>query len=96
MFLSAFYFSAGTYAHDSAGLTCFDGVGVMSAYKMFEDDPILFNKSMQIMWRCGEKQGEEGGCPNIFQPINGTVLQGDPIPQAMIASMYTWVYEYDL
>ena len=101
MFLSAFYFNRGLYHTDSAGLTCFDGVGHMSAYKFFETDPLFFKHSMKLQWRCGEKQGSLNGCPNVYQHPSANNLEnmrsnlrGDL--NSTLTSLYVWVYEYDL
>ena len=101
MFLSAFYFNRGPYHGDSAGLTCYDNNGLMSAYKMFEDDPIFFEKSMMLRWRCGEKQGEPEGCPNVFQkshPYKSRSFVAESVdaynPKPTVVSFYVWVYEY--
>lgn len=53
-FLSAYYYSGGQYHNGHAGLTYISGPGTMSAYKFFEDDPVMFTKSFKLLWRCGE------------------------------------------
>ncbi|XP_065179191.1 uncharacterized protein LOC135809705 [Sycon ciliatum] len=67
-FLSAYYFNKGLFHGDHSGLTCKANPGQMSAYKFFEDDPVLFSKSLKLTWRCGESSQGENGCPNVFHP----------------------------
>lgn len=107
-FLSASYFDAGIYHSDHSGLTCFQSPGTMSAYKFFEEDPVLFSKSFSLSWRNGEwpYHGEgPGACPITADqhPSHGYRLSRanatDHTPplklynQASI-TMYSWVYEY--
>ncbi len=54
MFMSAYYYDQGIYHTNQAGLTFFEFPHAMSAYKFFEDDPVLFTKSFKLIWRCGE------------------------------------------
>ena len=65
-FLSAYYFNRGLYHGDDAGCTYFDSKGAMSAYKFFENDPVLFTESFELVWRCGEEQTDSEGCPNTY------------------------------
>ena len=55
LFLSAFYFWGGMFHGDSAGVTYVDPPKKMSAYKFFEEDPVMFEQSFQLIWRCGEQ-----------------------------------------
>ena len=66
-FLSAFYFDKGLYHLSNAGLT-YKGKGLISAYKFFENDPVLFTKSFELWWRCSDKDisGDKYGCPNSW------------------------------
>ena len=60
-FLSAHYFNRGIYHTDNSGLTCKENNGMMSAYKLFENDPLLFSKLLAFIWRCGETiDGKDG------------------------------------
>ena len=54
MFLSAYYFNNGIFHTDHSGLTYLKRPTAMSAYKFFEDDPILFKNSFNLVWRAGE------------------------------------------
>ena len=109
MFLSAYYFNKGIFHGDHAGLTCKNFPGQMSAYKFFEDDPVLFSKSLKLIWRCGETTGGENGCPNAFngaptkahyskdQNIEEKVVLGKTTglgAHPTVVDLYTWVYEY--
>ena len=105
-FLSAFYYNSGLFHSDNSGLTYKADPGTMSAYKFFEDDPVLFTKSFRLRWRCGEVIGtgfEE--CPNAF--LGGSKsksLRSNQSPKTKIitspnvgittVTTYTWVYEW--
>ena len=102
-FLSAYYFDKGVYHTDDAGLTYTDGKSTMSAYKFFEEDPILFTKSLRLVWRCGEKLDGTDGCPSDFPPptekaskpsqrANFDVNQMTDVVTNVTA--YVWVYEW--
>ena len=64
-FLSAFYFEGLKFQAPNSGLTYIDKENV-SAYKFFENDPLLFSKSLDLLWRCNEKNItiDKHGCPN--------------------------------
>ncbi len=97
-FLSAYYFDKGAYHLDNAGLTYKDGIGLMSAYKFFENDPLLFSKSLELVWRCGETVGVADGCPNTFpwNPARGVHGDGYTAPNLANTTVtsYVWVYEW--
>ena len=100
-FLSAYYFNRGVYHLDNSGLTYIstDKPGVMSAYKFFENDPLLFTKSFELTWRCGETINTNSGCPNDWPPPGPSEKhagRGDSAPQLAdtIVTTYAWVYEY--
>ena len=59
-FLSAYYFNKGLYYSDHSGLTYFEKPGTMSAYKLFELDPVIFSGAFNLVWSCGEAQNS--GC----------------------------------
>ena len=67
-FLSAYYFNEGLYHLDNAGLTYLDKEGLVSAYKFFENDPLLFTKSFALWWRCSDVDFSQDkyGCPNTW------------------------------
>ena len=101
-FLSAYYFNEGVYHLPNAGLT-YKKNGTMSAYKFFEDDPLLFTSSFELIWRCGEQfdPPDEGGCPSDFPPpvhegygrMRRDYKPTDTL-QPIKATTYTWVYEW--
>ena len=64
-FLSAYYFNAGRFQAPNSGLTYIDK-GRVSAYKFFENDPLLFSKSLDLWWRCSDVDitKDKHGCPN--------------------------------
>jgi len=66
-FLSAFYFSEGMFKTENSGLTWYEGQGTLSAYKMHDRDPVLFNDGFQLIFRNNENTvgcGELDLCPN--------------------------------
>ena len=67
-FLSAYYFDKGLYHLDNAGLTYLNKSGLVSAYKFFENDPLLFTKSFELWWRCSDRDisKDKHGCPNTW------------------------------
>ena len=79
-FLSAYYFTRVMYHGNDAGCTYRDGKGAMSAYKFFENDPILFTNSMQLVWRCGEEQKDSDGCPNTYPSMLEKANDNSQIP----------------
>ncbi len=95
-FLSAYYFNKGAYHLDNAGLTFKDGKGTMSAYKFFENDPILFTKSLVLTWRCGETANGAVGCPNDYPPPREEGAGYTPTLANTNVTTYTWVYQYTL
>ena len=65
-FLSAFYFDAPKlFQAPNSGVTYKDK-GRVSAYKFFENDPLLFSKSLDLWWRCADLDitQDKHGCPN--------------------------------
>ena len=101
-FLSAFYYNSGLFHSDNSGLTYKADPGTMSAYKFFEDDPVLFSKSFRLRWRCGEVIGtgfEE--CPNFYFGSKSKSLDSDQLAKTSIiaspnvdittVTTYTWV-----
>ena len=94
-FLSAYYFNRGIYHSDNSGLTFKDNKGAMSAYKLFENDPLFFTKSLELVWRCGETVGDTVGCPNSYPPpshLRG--MLATPQLANTIVTTYVWVYEW--
>ena len=109
-FLSAYYYSGGLFHTDHAGLTFLQNPGTMSAYKFFEDDPVFFQKSFKLIWRCGEVNDNDcykpgGGCfisgNNQYCNTKHGILkhrmpQLDNNVQLAITTMssYVWTYEW--
>ena len=97
-FLSAYYFNKGVYHNENSGLTAQEGKGTMSAYKFFEKDPVLFTKSLELIWRCGETVGVKNGCPDDFPPPSGKNHKEPHFNKVQLAdtsvTTYTWVYEW--
>ena len=93
-FLSAYYFNAGLYHFNDAGLTAKDDKGFVSMYKFFERDPILFSQSFELMWRCGETLDGKDGCPTTFPPNSGHEYHSSAGLSDTFVTTYTWVYEW--
>ena len=94
-FLSAYYFNEGLFHSDNSGLTYIQGPGTISAYKFFENDPILFTKSLLLRWRCGETVGSEtDDCPNDFKSPSGHRNAPSSGLKTAVVTTYTWVYEW--
>lgn len=97
-FLSAYYFNKGIYHLPNAGLTYKEN-STLSAYKFFENDPLLFTSSFELIWRCGETQGDQNGCPSDF-PSSSAAVRNRPQdykPNTVYptkVTTYTWVYEW--
>ena len=74
-FLSAYYFNEGVFKTPQAGLTFKSASGQVSAYKVHDRDPVLFNDGLVLTFRNGE---EVGGCgsmeraPNQWCPPNAS------------------------
>lgn len=81
-FLGTYYFNRGRYALPTAGLTHMDpeegGNHRFSAYRFHEEDLIIFQKGLRLVWRNGEE-------------LDGHRF-GDP--QASEVTSYVWVYEW--
>ena len=100
-FLSAFYFDRGPYISYQAGLTykleSTNSTHIL-AYKFFVDDPVIFSKSLQLIWRNSETLDGPDGCPSQF-PAGKRAADKVPWPgetaEAHIQS-YVWVYEWPL
>ena len=98
-FLSGYYYNRGVYHTDHSGLTYKENPGTMSAYKFFESDPIVFSKSFELIWRCGETINVNQGCPNDWPPpvaetYNNEKRYSSPSLANTTVTTYAWVYEY--
>ena len=68
-FLSAYYFNEGEFKTPNSGLTVYDGKGTLSAYKVHDRDPILFDDGLQLVFRNMESTtgcGDMAHCPNQY------------------------------
>lgn len=104
-FLSAFYFNRGVYHGFQSGLTYNSSVNgtQIVAYKFFVDDPVLFSKSFQLIWRNYETINGPDGCPGQFPP-NPKSKEDLPRPKTKSLGVgkpakahvqsYVWVYEW--
>jgi hypothetical protein len=83
-FLGTYYFNRGMYHLPLAGLThkAQDAQGncSFSAYRFHEEDPILFQRGLRLLWRNGEEK-------------DGKVYGGVP-PQQSLVTSYVWIYEW--
>ena len=90
-FDSAFYFNAGQFHQENAGLTHLlrnDNTSELSAYRLHDDDPIFFQNGFQFVWRIGDVSDTNG--------LKCTAIKGDPAgsPQPTTITAYTWVYTW--
>lgn len=104
IFLGSYYFDGGVFFSDEVSLVSRDDPmnGEISAFRFFDSDPMLFRKSLEVVWRCGEHKGIDklNGCPNTF--YNGNIAESidknnkytAKKANNTIVTTYTWVYEY--
>ena len=97
-FLSAYYFNRGVYHSPNSGCTYKGGHGAISAYKFFENDPLLFTESFQMIWRAAEKLNGVDGCPSDFPPPRTmfsskvhSKIKGVQYADAVV-TIYLWAY----
>jgi len=88
-FDSAFYFNAGPFHQENAGLTHLvvkDGHVELSAYRLHDADPIFFQNGFRFEWRVGDVSDARG--------LKCTSVKGSPAgsPQPTAVTAYTWVY----
>ena len=95
LFLSAYYFDGGSFHLENSGVTYLnDNSWTLSAYKYFENDPILFRSSLLLLWKAGETSDDVDGCPCDFPPPpRGSC--GVPTPSGTTyVTSYVLVYEW--
>ena len=81
-YLGTYYFNRGTYHLDEAGVTHLNevhGEQHFSAYRFHENDPVLFQKGIRLVWRNGEAKPD-------LSPY------GDPRKSEL--KSYVWTYEW--
>jgi len=90
-FDSGWYFNAGPFHIDTAGLTHFVNQNnnvQLSAYRVHEADPLTFNDGFQFVWRVGDTVDASGiKCLSL----TGNTA-GSPMASSVIA--YVWVYTW--
>jgi hypothetical protein len=83
-FLGTYYFNRGLYHSPVAGLTHKNqdagGLCSFSAYRFHDQDPIVFQKGLRLVWRNGEEK-------------DGKVFGPAP-PEVSHAISYAWIYEW--
>lgn len=89
-FDSAFYFNAGVFHQENAGLTHWlanDSLNEISAYRLHDQDPIFFSHGFRFEWRVGDVNDPKTGlkCTSVKGDISGD-------PQPTTITTYTWVY----
>eukprot|EP01084_Bolivina_argentea_P116703 207304_1 len=102
MYLSGFAFDKGVFHGDNSGCTYIEGTPqnayniTMAAYKFFENDPILFSESINLLWKCGSN----GDCPNVWPPNRGDAEKDNrkkyKVDQPTKVTTYAWIYTYKL
>ena len=88
---SAFYFNAGPYRSETAGLTVWDltpELALVSFYKLHHHDPYFFDDGFRFQWRNGDTTDPATGqkCINVV----GNSAYGNP----SYANVSTLVYAY--
>lgn len=81
-FLGTYYFNRGVYHLEEAGVTHLARVKDehhFSAYRFHENDPVVFQNGMRLVWRNGETKPDD-------------TLYGDP--KRSEVKSYVWVYEW--
>lgn len=83
-FLGTYYFNRGMYHLPLAGLTHKDaratGLCRFSAYRFHDEDPVIFQKGLRLVWRNGEEKDGKA--------------YGDGSPQRSQITSYVWLYEW--
>eukprot|EP01111_Echinosteliopsis_oligospora_P016031 TRINITY_DN6532_c0_g1_i1.p1 TRINITY_DN6532_c0_g1~~TRINITY_DN6532_c0_g1_i1.p1 ORF type:complete len:428 (-),score=102.59 TRINITY_DN6532_c0_g1_i1:51-1334(-) len=90
---SAWYFNAGEFHFENAGMTHFVSTNTntqMSAYRFHEMDPIYFKNGVIFQWRNGDMV-DAAGIKCMIQTGGTTV--GNPTVSQVWA--YTWVYTWN-
>ena len=93
MFDSAWYFDAGEYRQENAGLTHFFSNSThveVSAYKMHENDPLFFSQGFSYQWRIGDVSDDAGHKCTLYK---GGVPVGSP--GVTVVSAYTFAYVWE-
>lgn len=81
-FLGTYYFNRGLYHFAQAGLTHkSDSDNSFSAYRVHDEDPLVFADGIRLACRCGERRGEK-----TFGPMGH--------PKATTYTTYVWTYEW--
>jgi hypothetical protein len=103
-FLSSWYFCNGEciYTLPGAGMTHSElgnGTARLSAFRLFEEDPIFFEDGFELRWRNGDMThmapGPDYGhkCVDSDQPgVNGSAVIGRPGAARVTSSI--WAYEW--
>jgi hypothetical protein len=81
-FLGTYYFNRGLYHLPLAGLTHKEepanGPSRFSAYRVHDEDPIIFQKGLRLDWRNGEEKDGKAYAP----------------PHRSQVTSYVWLYEW--
>ena len=101
-FLSSFYFDAGTFTSDVAGVLQWKRDGGrygFTGYRFHEDELILFKESLQLTWRNGERNDTRGlKCMDDMEldakgrPIGS--LDGRTGPSKTLVNAHFWLYTW--
>jgi Protein of unknown function (DUF2961) len=92
-FNSAYYYSAGEYRGNEAGLTHISFAGpnytnaTLSTYRIYDRDPLYFDDGFQYVWRNGD----------VTDPATGlkcTSLTGSPVGNPQTAQVITYGWSY--
>jgi len=89
---SAYYFNAGQFRQENAGLTHIEANDtnvLWAAYKMNEVDPLFFNNGVQLVWRNGDVTEVSTGLKCTSQ--TGRTIAN---PTQSNITSYAWVYTW--
>jgi len=92
-FVSAFYFNAGEFYHETSGLTHLknsNDVVEMSAYRLHDQDPLFFRDGARFVWRNGDVSDVNTG-------LKCTSEKGNNVgsPTNSVVTSHVWAYIWD-
>lgn len=88
---SAYYFNAGQFRQENAGLTHFVANSTTvywAAYKFQEVDPLFFNNGVQLVWRNGDVSDTNG---HKCTAVDGKKIAN---PTVSYVTSYAWIYTW--
>ena len=111
IFLSSYYFSSGLFHTENSGLVIKQAPGTISAFKFFEEDPLIFKDSFSLIWRCGEiydnncfAHGPKERCKVSYdgvarcgptEPLDESMIRKIKAPFPSATRLATYVWTYE-